>query len=645
LIYPTKALASDQLERIKALCSDFGLNIAKYDGDTSSKLRREILTEPHPNILITNPDMLHKNLMNENLKKLLVTVKFIVFDEIHNYSGVFGSSVHYIIKRLKRFVADVQFICSSATVGNPKKFIETLFEEPFEIVRAKKILKERRHHLMIMPNHSKYTEAVYLTKELTDKLNMKTLVFCDSHVSCELLKKIADFKNVNIALHRAGIQNSKRCEVEKNFKNGKFDAVVCTPTLELGIDIGDLGAVINLSIPPTFNRYLQRIGRAGRSEEESIDVLLIGDDPISNYYANHPKEYYSSKPDPVYIDIENPEVKKRQLISACVDAPLTPDDLIQLRDSEKKVMKELLDDGYIQLLDKFYLVPTDKGYKLFNATNLRGSGYSVIIECKDKMIGERETQLAIKELHDDAIYMSGGNDYRVIEFDAKNNKVRVEKLFKRQKYYTKALFTSNIHNFEPIEKENVHGLHIVHGMGDISELVDGYVVKDLLKNKILAKKDLDKPLTFSFNTKMIYFKIPFDPEFKLNNKIKASHTVEHVIIHAGITLTGADITELGGVSYPDGSIFIHDGTPGGSGLTKLLFDRFDKVVFRAREILKNCKCVEDGCPNCTYSPYCGSNNDYLSKSIALQVLNDILNETYHKKRITSKIEYTGNPIV
>ncbi|MBD3227899.1 MAG: DEAD/DEAH box helicase [Candidatus Lokiarchaeota archaeon] len=645
LIFPTKALSQDQMERINALTRGFGISAVKYDGDTPKNIRREIFGKNPPNILITNPDMLHKNLRNDKLKNLISSVKYIVLDEVHNYSGVFGSSVHYIIKRLKRFLTDFQFICSSATINNPKKFIETLFQEKFEIIKSKKILRGKRIHLMIAPHHSKYSEAVYLTKALSVDLDIKTLVFTESHLSCELLKKIADFRHLKVGLHRAGITKKKRMDVRKDFKNNKFNAIVCTPTLELGIDIGDLRAVINLSIPPTFNRYLQRIGRAGRSEEESIDILLIGNDPISNYFANHPTEYYNSDPDPVYIDIENPVVMKRQLISMIIDEPLDPDELYQLTEREKDVLREIKEEKLATLFDKFYLIPGDRAYRLFNSINIRGSGDSVIIKCKEKIIGKRQKQIAIKELYEDAIYMSGGTDYKVEYFDRKDDQVRVKKLFKRRTYYTKALYNSNILNFQSLESQIIHDLSINYGTGDVKEVVDGYMIKDIHDNKKSIRKILDEPLDYSFRTKMIYFKLPLNSSYSLKDKIKASHTVEHVLIHAGITLTGADQNEIGGVSYPDGSIFIHDGMPGGSGVVNLLFHRFDKVIVRALEILQNCHCVEDGCPNCTFSHFCGSNNDFLSKSIAIRILKDIIDGEFHEK--SAKIDFNplGNPIV
>jgi len=623
LIYPTKALALDQMDRMYQLTKELGIKIAKYDGDTPYDQRNDILNNP-PNILITNPDMLHRNIQDKNLQKILSTIRFVVFDEIHNYSGVFGSSVHYIIKRLKRFMENPQFICLSATIGNPKKFAENLFGENFELVESKKILRRKRKHLMIKPNHSKYSEAVYLTRALSEKIGIKTLIFCESHLSCELLKKIADFRNIRLGIHRAGINIKHRSKVEQMLKNSKYNAVVCTPTLELGIDIGDLGAIINLSIPPTFSRYLQRVGRSGRRNEESIDILLIGEDPISNYYMHHPSEYYGSSPEPVYIDPENPDVIKKQLISMCIDSPLVPHDLLSLNEKEKEIMRELLREGYIQIQDKLYIVATDKGEKLFYTINLRGSGDEVLIKCNGKIIGKREKQLAIRELYENAIYMAGGHDYIVEKYDIDNDVAYVKELFKRRKYYTKALYNSTISNFKLINNKIVKGIIVNYGEGEINEKVDGYIIKDLVENKTLQKKELSVPLTYSYKTKMLYINLPFNSKYNISDRIKASHTIEHLFIHAGISLTGAKITEFGGISYPNGSIFIYDYMPGGSGLARLLFARFDKILMRSFEILKNCHCERDGCPNCVFSPFCGSNNEFLSKSIAINVLSDIL---------------------
>jgi DEAD/DEAH box helicase domain-containing protein len=626
IIYPTKALAADQTERISKLTQIiFGVSFAKYDGDTSESERRRIIANP-PSILITNPDMLHFHLQDPWLQELLSYLKYVVVDEVHNYSGVFGSHVHHIIRRLKRFVRkDCQFITSSATIGNPKEFVELLFGEEFTLVSSDRDWKGKRSHVMVAPLHSKYTEAVYLTEMLTQS-GLKTIVFADSHLSSELVKSIADERNLKMGIHRSGLLKEYRRAVESAFKEGQTMTVVATPTLEQGIDIGDLDAVVLMKIPPTFSRYIQKVGRAGRKGRESGVFMVIGDDPISNYYATHPDEFYNSSPEPAYIDPENPEVLKRQLVGMAYDQPLADrevDEIGRQIRSVGAVVSNLLEEGYLQRM-KNILTPTRKGVALHQATRLRGTGEETrIYTMENKYIGDRGLPMAARELHPEAIYLHGGTQYRVMTFDGR--RAVVDKLPYRSKHFTIARYYSDIKEYEPAMKRKTFNVQVAYGAGMITHVVDGYYEKDRVTEKTLVENNLEEPITYDFPTKIINFKLPLQLAWTPEQKGSASHAAEHILISAAVTLTGADQAEMGGISYPDGSIIIYDGAYGGSGLTRLLYERMEKAFERGAEMLATCKCGrEDGCPKCTYSPYCGNNNKFLWKDGALKSLTRVL---------------------
>jgi DEAD/DEAH box helicase domain-containing protein len=627
LIYPTKALAADQMDRIHRLTQNmFGVTFAKYDGDTGDSDRRRIMVSP-PSIIITNPDMLHLHLKDPWIQELLSSLKYIIIDEVHNYSGVFGSHVHYMIRRLKRFTSkDCQFVASSATIGNPKEFAELLFSEKFSLVTSDKDWKGRRSHVMVAPLHSKYTEAVYLA-EMLSRSGFKTIVFADSHLSSELVKSIADERSLKMGIHRSGLLREHRTLVEKAFKEGQLKTVVATPTLEQGIDIGDLDSVVLMKIPPTFTRYIQKVGRAGRRGKESGIFLIVGDDPISNYYADNPNEFYKSTPEPAYIDPENPEVMKRQIVSMAYDQPLSPSDEERLNNevkSSSKVISRLLAEGYLERTKRNVLIATRKGAELYQATKLRGTGEDVrIYTMENKYIGDRGLPMAARELHPEAIYLHGGTQYRVMDFNPR--RAVVEQLPYRSKYFTMARYHSDLDDFEPELKRKAFKAEIVYGSGTIRHIVDGYYEKDKATEKTVAENDLEKTIVFDFPTKIINFSLPLRSTWTPTQSGSATHAAEHILISAGVTLTGADQAEMGGISYPDGSIIIYDGAFGGSGLTRLLYDRMERDFQRGAEMLASCKCKrEDGCPKCTYSPYCGNNNKYLSKKGALIALKEVL---------------------
>nr|MDO8135350.1 DEAD/DEAH box helicase [Candidatus Njordarchaeum guaymaensis] len=643
LIYPTKALAADQMDRISKLTqSMFGVSFAKYDGDTSDSERNRIVVNP-PSILITNPDMLHFHFRDPWIQEILSSLRFVIVDEVHNYAGVFGSHVHYIIRRLKRFVNKrCQFIASSATIGNPKEFVELLFGEKFTLVMSDKDWRGKRSHVMVAPLHSRYTEAVYLTEMLTQS-GFKTMVFADSHLSSELVKSIADERRLKMGIHRAGLLKEYRRTVEKAFKEGLLKTVVATPTLEQGIDIGDLDAVVLMKVPPTFTRYIQRVGRAGRKGRDSGVFLIIGDEPISNYYATHPDDFYNSTPEPAYIDPENPEVLRRQIVSMAYDQPLTSTEEEKLGKEIKSVstvISKLLEEDYVQRT-KSALTPTRRGVGLHRATRLRGTGENVrIYTMENKYIGERGFPMAARELHPEAIYLHGGTEYRVMDFNPR--RAVVERIQYRSRFFTLARYRSDIKEFKSELKRNAFGVELVYGPGTIGHIVDGYYEKDRMTEKTVAENDLDEPITYDFPTKIINFKLPLQLTWTTVQRGSASHAAEHILISAAVTLTGADPVEMGGISYPDGSVVIYDGAYGGSGLTRLLYERMEKDFERGAEMLATCNCGrEDGCPKCTYSPYCGNNNKYLSKTGALITLKQVL----RGKRTKVEEEPTGKSIV
>jgi DEAD/DEAH box helicase domain-containing protein len=209
--------------------------------------------------------------------------------------------------------------------------------------------------------------------------------------------------------------------------------------------------------------------------------------------------------------------------------------------------------------------------------------------------------------------------------DFNPHKAVVEHIPYRSRYFTLARYHSDIKEFKPDLKRNVFGVEVVYGPGVIEHIVDGYYEKDRMTEKTVAENDLNEPIRYDFPTKIISFKLPLKRTWTNVQSGSATHAAEHILISAAVTLTGADTAEMGGISYPDGSVVIYDGAYGGSGLTRLLYDRMEKNLERGAEMLAACKCDrEDGCPKCTYSPYCGNNNKYLSKSGALKALRQVL---------------------
>jgi DEAD/DEAH box helicase domain-containing protein len=622
ILYPTKALTTDQLDRIRFYISrSLGLNVEIYDGDTTESERRRILTHP-PKILLSNPDMIHYSLTVPRFKEIISNVRFIVFDEMHVYNGVFGNHVAYLIRRLTRLLNNVQLIGSTATIGNPKSFASILFGRDVFVIESPGRRGKLIHIMVKSDERSRHTEVLRIVKNLMN-LNLKTLIFGDSHRTVEYLAFLSKRYGINVAVHRAGLSKEERRSVEKMLKTGELKSVIATPTLELGIDVGDLDVVVLDGIPPTYTKYIHRAGRCGRHHEGYV-IMVLGEDPIGSYYARKPNEYYSQRPDELPLDLTNEDVQKYQLLSAAMDKPLKEHETL----FNKDLINDMVANGlFIRRGKTYYTTPA--GRKLFYKTSIRGSSDKVIIidEKDRKEIGERELPIALSELHPEAIYFHGGRIYRVIDLNLSERPFRatVTQLPFNFEFYTVPLRFSIPHNFKLLDEGVFLNGKIFYGQLEIENNVYGYVTKRLFTNEVIDEKILEKPVSYRFKTKGLIIRLQGYDDWNNIWLSEAFHAIEHTLISSAQMIVGAGFGELGGISTSEGLIIIYDGAQGGSGLSKLLLKRFDLAFQRTFQIISTCDC-EDGCPKCIYSPYCGNNNHVLSRKKALKIMSGLLNK-------------------
>nr|WP_255348566.1 MULTISPECIES: DEAD/DEAH box helicase [Nitrosopumilus] len=627
-VYPTKALARDQFPKIKKFAEKIGINVKVFDGDTKITERRDIIDNP-PHILVTNFDVLHYHMWHQTkFSSILSSTRILVTDEAHVYSGIFGSNVHYIIKRLKRICTNkLQFVAASATLDDAKGFCEKLFGEKMQKIQGSG-KKGQTDFAMLFPSlRTQRSLMVELTKKLTQK-NHKTMVFNNSHLNSELLAIQAKKQKVNIKVHRAGLMANYRTFVEKQFKEDMLDAISCTPTLELGIDVGNVDCVISSTIP--VNRLIQRIGRAARKGQKGYAFLTLGNDPISQYYKNHPDDYFEDV-EKTYIDPKNPFVEEFQVLAMACDRPISKHELKEHQEViEHHIIKGTLKEFNNRIIPNF-----DKINSILNEYSIRGIGKSVDIFLNNKKVGDRILPIALEELHKDAIYFLAGIRYKVKEFDyPEKNYAKIEKIPRDYPYYTKAL-TEEWPTIETVfEKREAGGVEVAFCKLHIEKKVYGYVNIELGQEVAQGEKVLlENPLEYNFVTKGIVFHAPRplkvieESEDEEYTEASGYHATEHVVIEGSNMITGGASQDLGGISLgTSGLIFIYDGAIGGSGASKALYDRFEKALERSMFIVKECPCKnEAGCPRCTFSYRCGNNNEYLHKYSSLEILERINN--------------------
>ncbi len=624
VLYPTKALAHDQYSKVKKFSSSVDLKAEVFDGDVGPARKSEIVRSK-PDVVVTNFDVLHYHMMRRtSFASLLANVRFVIVDETHAYTGIFGSNVHYILKRLKRLASDrIQFIASSATLRNPAGFCRHLFGEEMEHV-AGQGAKSEVDFVMLFPSlRTQRSLMSDLTKKLTAS-GHKTIVFSNSHQGAELLAIQTKKLGVSIKVHRAGLTPEYRKTVEDEFRNGRLQAISCTPTLELGIDVGDVDGVVSSTVP--VNRLVQRIGRAARKGQMGFAFLALGQDPISQYYKNHPDDYFEDAEE-AYIDPKNPFVEESHVLAMACDKAIKIGEMPE----HEKVIRMHCDSRNLVSYGGRY-APGARGKRLLSEYSIRGIGAHVGIISNGRMVGERTLPMALEELHEGAVYFLAGTKY-IVKHLSYPDKMRavIENAPRDYPYYTKAL-TDEWPTIEHVyEKKKAFGTEIVFCRLHVEKTVYGYANIKIGANMQGTRVNLAEPLHYDFVTKGIAFHAP-QPDICAADSSDAEYTMasgyhaaEHVIIEGSNMVTGGASQDLGGISLgTSGLVFVYDGAVGGSGASRALYERFEDAVSRAKSMVEECPCTGvDGCPRCTYSYRCGNNNEYLHKAAALEIFEKI----------------------
>ncbi len=624
IFYPTKALASDQYRKIAFYSSEFGLKVVKFDGDSTLEERREVLSG-RADIILTNPDMVDYHLRNTPaFRRVVENVKFLVFDELHSYSGLLGSNVAWLVKRLERF-SNFQIIASTATIANPKEFAEYVFDREFEVVKSGG--RRGTLHFIMRYAPSFYSSIREIVKALYGK---KTLVFANSYKAVETIAWILNREGIRARVHKGGMTKKERRKVEKEFREGKVKVVVATSTLELGIDIGDVEAVVSELVP--FPQFLQRCGRAGRRGQESVGVLVLrGDDSIANYYKNNPEEYFKDEMF-CYAEKENEELVRYHVLSMAKERAIVEGEV------DKKVLRRLVEEGYVADVGGIY-VATSKADVFLKSFNMRGISERVKIVLDGEVIGERAMPMAIRELFPGGITIHGGRRIRSLKLDLGEMVAEVE-VYEKGDEITDPLYMSIPRIVRKIDEIN-SPVNAVYCDMEVTISVFGYVIKNVFSGEKIGVSYLDKPVSYTFRTKGFLFSAPFPDYMDYDDFYAGSfHALEHVLIEASNSLTGGGSNYMGGISTPEGDIFVYDSTPGGNGLSKLLFSRLEKALKVAYEVMSKCDCNRvDGCPKCTFSYQCGNNNSPLNRLGAMNVIEKIFRGEKRRVDVEKYMEF------
>ncbi len=640
IVYPTKALAKDQHRKIKAFVDECEMRVNIVDGDVPSKDLRSYVLHNSPDIFITNFDFIKVQLQNENSqwKPFFGNIQTLVIDEVHYYGGILGANVHYVIKSLKRLSENLQIVASSATLDNAQEFCEKLGGREFEFVEEKN--KPGITDFAIVSELGTETDPSQLDimLDLLEKFHhqgKKTIVFHDSHDKAELFAwKALRERKIPIAVHRAGLLIKEREDIERQFRENKIMSISCTPTLELGIDIGNVDVVISSTV--SFSRFKQRLGRAGRNQQRSYAFLVLGKDPISQWYKNHPSDYLIPK-ESVLVDPLNRFVKRTMFLLLAAAKPIDKDEA--LAKDLQYTLKYHLDEQNLVERDGKYHLDYNRTKILLKDYSIRGMGDDVYIEKRGyrKTIGTRATPVAFFKFYSGAIYMHNGEHYYVIDYISKSKypKAIVEPL-NYESYNVDPYYTIPILQIKPQIMRIIKTATVKHTEATFCELlmkikIYGYGKISVRTNKQLGDSIMyGTPMEFEFPTVGFVFKAPELGSTQNNSENTAGiHATEHLLVNASLTIANNSSSDVSGYSSPDGMIYLYDNSvKGGNGACEAVFRKLDAVFSRALQMVNECNCQEPrGCPLCTHMYHCERCNDSLSKHRAIKILESLNSET------------------
>jgi len=671
-LYPTKALSRDQEQGIHQLVREAELPVGAivYDGDTPGDARRA--ARQRGQIVMTNPDMLHAGILPQHASwaRVFQNLRYVVLDELHTYRGVFGSHVGNVLSRLRRVArfhgADPCFIGATATIGNPAEHASRLLgvapKEVSVIDRSTAPRGERQIYVYNPPvvnaelgiRASYLKRAVYLASDLI-RARVPTILFGQSRNAVEIMLKYlrdrfhdqAAIRDAIVA-YRSGYLPDQRRRVERGLRAGEIVCVVATSALELGIDIGDLDAVVCAGYPGSLAETWQRFGRAGRRNEGSIAVLISKSSPVDQYVAQHPRLLFEGGAEHARIEPENVEIAVQHLKCAAFELPFrsgeafgtlpAPDTEAALGFLEEHGVLHRGRDRFHWAADAF---PA-------NQVSLRSIGWdnTVIIDVDtEQTIAELDWHATPTMLHEQAIYQHDGRQYQVEELDHENHKAYVRLV--QPDYFTTAMRHVKVRviedeagawldldprhlwpprgDDEAREPSSLDQERLAHaGWGDVcvTEKVVGYKKIKFHTHENAGYGEVRLP-EVDLHTTSFYLTLPsaFCSAMGRSEAVEGLRGLAHALELTATLALMCDPRDLaraiedaspdeeeGDAPYKEAfsaTAYLYDNVPGGVGLAERIFERGPELIRDAAQVIANCSCAY-GCPSCVGATAAGA---------------------------------------
>ena len=654
-LFPTKALAQDQMHEVHSLITALAAEIRTYtyDGDTPDDARQAIRKQGH--IVITNPDMLHTGILPHHTKwqKLFANLQYVVVDELHVYRGVFGSHLTNILRRLKRicrfYGTDPVFVCCSATVANPREHAERLLERSVALIDKSGAPRGARTFILYNPpivnrelgiRQSALTPARDIARDLIAN-HIQTIVFATSRLNVEILTKylkdhFSKDKPIDdqfVAGYRGGYLPELRRSIEKGLRERAVMGVVSTNALELGIDIGDLEACVMAGYPGSIASTWQQAGRAGRKKDVSVAILIGKSNPMDQFLMENPDYFFSRSPEHCRVNPDNLLILLHHIKCAAFELPFEKGERFGREDIEE-ILDYLAEKGILHRVDERWhwsaeSYPANEiSLRTVNPENV------VVIDTTDagnhRVIAEVDWDSAFTAVHEGAIYMVASQQYHVDTFDVERRKAYVKQV--DTDYYTDAMTSTNVRAIDEFDQTTAGRVIVEHGEVQVVRKVVGFKKIKFYTSENVGYGDVTLPEN-DMHTTSYWFTIPWDLldtlPYRREELVDGLLGLAYCLHHIAAMLLMADIRDIdrcigdkSGEWYVrygrdrrvitanpaastqnimanafDPTLFLFDAYPGGIGFSELLFEQHDKLLAAARDHIRNCPC-DHGCPMC-----------------------------------------------
>jgi DEAD/DEAH box helicase domain-containing protein len=646
-LFPTKALAQDQLAELLGAIERIGAEIGTftYDGDTPQDARKAIRARAH--VVVTNPDMLHKGILPHHTKwvKLFENLKYVVVDELHSHRGVYGSHVANIFRRLARlcefYGSRPQFLCSSATIGNPRQLAESLTGREMALVENSGAPRGERYFAIYNPpvvnrqlgiRRSALGCARDVALSFLGK-GLQTIVFAPSRLATEILvtylKEALETRPGSegvIRGYRGGYLPLKRREIERGLRDGSVLGVVSTNALELGIDIGGLDVSVMLGYPGSVASTWQQAGRAGRRSGTSVSVLVANSTPLNQFMAQNPDYFFAAPIEEGRINPDNLHILVNHVKCAAFELPFTDGERFGSENLEE-VLKFLEEERLVhRAQDRWHW--TSESYPA-DAVSLRSvSSDNFLVQDitrEPRIIAEVDFDSAPSTLHEKAVYILEGRTFFVEKYDHQERRAHVREA--EVDYYTDAITYTKVKILDRFCEEAAGGARRAHGEVHVTSQVVGFKKIKFHTNENVGSGELQMPENQMHTTaywltvpRERMAALPFAGDERRDGIVALSYALGQMAalfllcdrhdlgvalgdngqgearIERGLRRLSAERAAVPGDDY-EPQIFIYDAYPGGIGLSEPLFRLHDKLLAESHALIARCAC-RDGCPSC-----------------------------------------------